>query len=385
MDINLFSKMIGDAHFSDYKKMRYKYGDDFDEFLSTLEELFYRSVPLDDGSGKDIVYIESCIQVDQGAVKLLLQGRSGDYGIKAAEDEIVASSAIESVDISRESVRRVLGGMAPKDEQEGRILGFKKGLEFIADTANAITQENIHALYMMAVSDFLTDENKLMEGEFYRHDSVYVVGGGIEHSGVPCRELPKMMGMLVDYINTDSGENDLIKAAIIHFYIAYLHPYFDGNGRMARLIHLWFLIRRGYRSALFVPFSSCIERSRGAYYKAFSAVEDNRKYSGRIDVTPFILYFAQNVYGKMSCNAEGDLLNEYRSVLNSGKVTPKEAELWNFVISRYGTEEFSTKQLEKDYGDVAYATVRSFVMKFKSLGLLSCTDYGGRKRYRAAE
>ena len=44
----------------------------------------------------------------------------------------------------------------------------------------------------------------------------------------------------------------------------------------------------------------------------------------------------------------------------------------------YGDAEFSTKQLEKDFGDTAYATIRSFVLKFKKLGLLESTQYGNR-------
>ena len=64
----------------------------------------------------------------------------------------------------------------------------------------------------------------------------------------------------------DSPMNDLLKAALIHFYIAYLHPWFDGNGRMARLMHLWYLVQQQYSSALFVPLSEYVEKSRRAYY-----------------------------------------------------------------------------------------------------------------------
>lgn len=43
------------------------------------------------------------------------------------------------------------------------------------------------------------------------------------------------MKSLIDFINDDDDINDLIKATIIHLYIAYVHPYFDGNGRTVRL------------------------------------------------------------------------------------------------------------------------------------------------------
>ena len=51
-------------------------------------------------------------------------------------------------------------------------------------------------------------------------------------------------------------------------------------------------------------------------------------------------------------------------------------------MSCYGTEEFSTKQLEKDFGDAAYATIRGFVLKFEALGLISSVKYGARVKYK---
>lgn len=158
---------------------------------------------------------------------------------------------------------------------------------------------------------------------------------------------------------------------------------FDGNGRIARLVHLWFLIQKGYRSALFIPFSSWIEKSRKAYYDAYTVIEENRKLSGKIDVTPFILYFTNNVYNKMNeGSAAVETLTVYDDAVKDGKITEKETQLWKFVLSAYGTGEFSTKRLEKDFGDAAYATIRGFVLKFEHLGLLSSVKYGPRVKYK---
>ena len=125
---------------------------------------------------------------------------------------------------------------------------------------------------------------------FYRHDSVYIVGQEMEHTGLPYEKLPEYMSKFVTFINVESTMNDLLKAVVIHFYIAYLHPYFDGNGRIARLVYLWYLQRQGYSSALFIPFSSYIEQSRKEYYSAYSLAEGNAKISGVMDVTAFLLY-----------------------------------------------------------------------------------------------
>jgi len=383
MEIKTFTKILKDKAFVDYKKMKYKYGADFDAFLDNLEELYYKTLPILDFDGGNVVFIENHARVSQNTVKLLLREQKQNYGIKAAEEEIIATSAIESIDFSRDSVRNILKGMAPKDENETRIMGLKKGLEFIADTDNKISEENLYKLYMMTVGDFLKNEDSLPKGSFYRDDAVYVVGDGVEHTGLSAKKVPEFMKTLIDFANSEDDINELVKASIIHFYLAFVHPYFDGNGRMARLLHLWFLIQKGYRSALFIPFSSRIEKSRKAYYDAYTLIEENKKYSGKIDVTPFILYFIENVYDKMN---EGSSATEtfevYENALKQGKITEKEAKLWKVVLSYYGTDEFSTKQLEKDFGDAAYATIRSFVLKFEELGLLSSTKYGTRNKYR---
>ena len=51
------------------------------------------------------------------------------------------------------------------------------------------------------------------------------------------------------------------------------------------------------------------------------------------------------------------------------------------MISHYGTDEFSTKQLEKDFDNAAYATIRAFVLKFEGMGLLVSKKYGARVKY----
>lgn len=387
MDITLFTQIQKDKHFTDYKKMNYKYGNDFNSFLETLEKLYYKALPLNDFDENPIVFIENYATINQNTIKLLLQAQNQRYGIKAAENEIIATSAIESIDFSRESVRNILKGLAPKDEQETRILGVKKGLEFISDITNKITEDNIYKLYMMTVGDFLPDNNnKLLDGKLYRHDTVFIVSNQLEHSGLDYKKVPSFMKTLIEFINTEDNINDLVKAAIIHFYFAYVHPYFDGNGRMARLIHLWFLIQKGYQSTLFIPFSSQIEKTRKAYYNAYSSIEENKKYSGKIDVTPFILYFTNNVYNQLSKDSiRFETLTNYDETFKSGNVTEKENLLWKFVLSFYGTDEFSTKQLEKDFDDAAYATIRAFVLKFEKLGLLTSVRYGTRIKYKVVK
>lgn len=385
MDAIKFSKMLSDKHIVDFKKLKYKYPDDFDEFVEILKSSYYEELPINDFKGNSIVYLNSCTGVNLDAVKLLYTSQNSAYGTKALEEEIVATSAIESIDFNRDSVRNIMKGLAPKDEEENRIFGLKQGFEFISHKENKITEENIFKLYMMAIGNFLDDESKPKQGNFYRHDTVYVMSDRVEHSGIDHKKLPEYMKSFIEFANESDNINDLLKATMLHFYIAYLHPYFDGNGRMARLIQMWFLIQKGYESTLFVPFSSYVEKSRRKYYDAYTLVEENYKLSGVIDITPFLIYFTQNVYEKMTGDTvKANTLEKYNSALSSGEITEKEAKLWQFVLSTYAGDTFTTKQLEKDFGNAAFATVRTFVLKFTNLGLLNAQKMKNKVLYSVA-
>lgn len=75
-------------------------------------------------------------------------------------------------------------------------------------------------------------------------------------------------------------------------------------------------------------------------------------------------------------------LQVYQTALANRKITEKERLLWEYVLSAYGTEEFTTKQLEKDFRNAAYATIRTFVMKFHEMGLLAARKAGNRVYYK---
>ena len=95
------------------------------------------------------------------------------------------------------------------------------------------------------------------------------------------------------------------------------------------------------------------------------------------------MYFIENIYHKLDNALPAPMTTgAFDDMLAQGKITEKESVLWRFVLSAYGNAEFSTKQLEKDFGNAAYATIRGFVLKFEGLGLLQSVKYGNRRKYR---
>lgn len=385
MELKTFTEMFSDKNALDFNKLKYKFGEEnLAGYLDTLNGSFYHELALRDFKGMSTVLLPAKINMTTQLIKAFAGSYSSEkYGIQSMEDEIISTLSIEQIDSSRESVRKILNGGAPETSNENKAYGIKRGLDFIAEPANKITEENLYQLFKLAVGDFLDDEDRLMPQYKYRHDAVYVVGQNIEHQGINYQLLPERIVEMIDYIHRDDGLDQVIKSIIIHYYFAYLHPYFDGNGRMARLLQLWYLVQIGYTSSLFIPFSAYINESKGLYCKAFTLISNNYKLSGSLDVTPFVLYFIDNVLSKLQKKAEPtNALIKFDNLLQTGEITAKEKDLFYYVLSAYGTNEFSTKQLEKDYKNAAYATIRSFVLKLDSKGLLASQKYGNRVRYR---
>lgn len=385
LSLEKYLLMLSDKAFYDFEKMLHKYGkEELPLFIEALSKSLYVRLPLKDFGGGNIVILPCKINLTSQLKKSLLKTYFGQgYGLEAMESEIMSTLAIERIDTTREGVRRILAGGAPRDDNEKKAYGLKRGLDYISDVSNRISEDNLRRLYQMAVGEYLGREEELPPGRRYRNGPVYVVGDYMVHEGLPAEKLTSYMADFIGYINNDDELDQITKSVVIHYYIAYLHPYFDGNGRIARLLQLWYLVQKGYSQALYTPFSAFIQESKSWYYKAFTRISDNIRIAGVLDVTPFALYFIEHVLAKLETGkAAADVTAKIQALLEKGVITVKEKELIDYVLSRYGRQEFSTKQLEKDFGNAAYATIRSFVLKFAEYGIFGKAEYGARVRYR---
>lgn len=90
--------------------------------------------------------------------------------------------------------------------------------------------------------------------------------------------------------------DDIIKTFVFHFYFVYIHPFCDGNGRIARIINNSRLYFFGLKKMKFLPISSSIDANRNGYYKAITECEkivsENKvsKEEKWLDISPFISY-----------------------------------------------------------------------------------------------
>lgn len=385
MDVKTFLSYINSRQFPDYGKLARidDYNKNLPEFLYIFKELYCQKLPFVGCAENVLVFSEKCISVPQEAVKSLMAAQNGRYGIKNAEEEIISSAALEKGDLDADLVHRIVNGLAPASSSEDQIFEMKKGFDFIANPDNSITEKNLFTLYQKVFGNRLSTHELPTKSYAYRDNISFNDDDNLTFSLNSYESISRNMPALISFINAKDDINDLVKAGIIHFYILHLKPYVDGNGIMARLLHLWFLVQKGYPSALYLPLSSRIMDSVDAYQNALTLIGKNIEHIGCIDVTPFIMYLMKHVYTPLPSDISKSATSKlYDSMLKKGKITEKEANLWQFVLSRYGTNEFSTKQLEADFRNAAYATIRSFVIKFEQFELLSCKKYGTRPKYR---
>ncbi|MFA7417947.1 MAG: Fic family protein, partial [Acholeplasma sp.] len=217
--------------------------------------------------------------------------------------EIESSLAIEGIRSTRTKIE-ILNKTEYDDLTELNDIITKNmllGYEFVKN--NDITEENIYKLYNILSRKCLENNELLLPGNFYRHDEVHIVDGAnaVVDYGVDWKLLPHLMGELIDFINEEKTyEEHLIASHIIHFYLVYLHPYFDYNGRMARLMSFWYNFRHvPSLSSLLVSEAINSRIHKNGYY---NAIMNSRK-SGN-DITYFLEYMGNIVlkYSKIYIN-----------------------------------------------------------------------------------
>ena len=173
----------------------------------------------------------------------------------------------------------------------------KKGDKMILNTYRAVKYLNLTSRRdvdtLVQLWKIVTDgvcDNPNLSGERFRK-GVVVVG---THEAPDVELLDYCMKQFFSFYHGDNLDNPYIKAAVLHFYFVYMHPFCDGNGRISRLLTSDFLIRSGLENFSALTLSKTINETSHAYYEALENSENSFH-----DVTPFILYILKTVYDNL--------------------------------------------------------------------------------------
>ena len=116
------------------------------------------------------------------------------------------------------------------------------------------------------------------------------IDGGVLHQPPPAEHLPARLQALCDFANGDSDDEDtfihpVVRAILLHFWLAYDHPFEDGNGRTARVLFSWFMRTKGYWLVEYLSISKILREAPGQYNRAFLLTETDEG-----DTTYFLIH-----------------------------------------------------------------------------------------------
>ncbi|MFM2314571.1 MAG: hypothetical protein RLZZ04_3847 [Cyanobacteriota bacterium] len=209
-------------------------------------------------------------------------------------EEAITSSQLEGASTTRKVAKKILeNNLQPKDKSQRMIVNnFLLMKEVLAKQAENLSLEMILELHQIATFEAI--ENQAIPGQLRKNDDIYVGDSDQESFYQPPtsaslnERLENLCAFANEYHSREDADNfihPVIKAIILHFMIGYIHPFGDGNGRTARALFYWSMLRSGYWLFEFVSISKLIQSQRIAYDKAFLYTETDD-----FDLTYFVYH-----------------------------------------------------------------------------------------------
>jgi Fic family protein len=268
-----------------------------------------RNIPLADTYGRpfgftlpDVVlrhlhYVDQRCSGEIAMEKAVTSQREAErrFLVNSLMEEAIRSSQLEGATTSRRVAKEMLlSGRPPQDRGERMIANNYRALQFVRDDLSGdLTSEAVLELHRIVTEGTL--QNPDAAGRLQRPDEERVAVFDRDdqerpiHRPPSAEELPKRMELLCRFANgMDDGDqfvHPVVRAILLHFWLAYDHPFEDGNGRTARLLFFWVMRKHGYWLAEYLPISRFIRKAPAQYERAFLESETDEG-----DTTYFLIH-----------------------------------------------------------------------------------------------
>ncbi len=215
------------------------------------------------------------------------------YLIKSLVEESITSSQLEGAATTKKVAKEMIRqGRDPKDKNEQMIFNNYNAMRFIQDMkSEGLTPSMVFELHRIITENTLDDPEKA--GVFRTdEDDKHVIdraSANILHTPPKAEELGRRMTAMCIFANgaeqADFFIHPVIRAILLHFVLAYDHPFVDGNGRTARALFYWSMISQGYWLTEFISISRVIKKAPAQYEKVFLYTETDNE-----DTTYFLIH-----------------------------------------------------------------------------------------------
>ncbi len=216
------------------------------------------------------------------------------YLVHALIEESIASSQLAGASTAREIAKEMIrDGRQPRDRGERMICNNYRTMMSILELKDQeMTRDLLRGIHKMVIDG--TRDDPSAAGRFRGPGEDMVVGddhGVLFHVPPPARELERRLDKMCDFANGVTPEgfiHPIVRSMILHFWLAYDHPFVEGNGRTARALFYWSMLRHGYWLFEYISISRMISKAPVQYGRAFLDTETDEN-----DLTYFLVYHAE--------------------------------------------------------------------------------------------
>lgn len=259
------------------------------------------------------------------------------YLIRSLWEESISSSQLEGASTTHNVAKEMLRTQRlPRTKDEQMIYNNYLAMRFIQEHKNEeLTPTFIYDLHKIVTDKTLEakDENKAgrLRGS---NDDVRVVDittNETLHTPPIASELPDRLEVLCKFANSEQTDffiHPAVKAIILHFMLAYEHPFVDGNGRTARAIFYWYMAKNNYWLMEYCSISSILKKAHAKYSRAFLYTESDDS-----DLTYFIIH-QLDVIQQAIKSLHDYIARKVESVQDAKQLLRKNKTLQNHLNSR---------------------------------------------------
>jgi len=304
---------------------------------------------------------QQCHQYDMnfggswGAGSLIQDEHRERYLVSSLMEEAISSSQMEGAATTRRVAKDMLRRHAtPRDRSQQMIVNNYQTIRFIVEHK----QEPLTMEMLLHIHHLMTDrtmERPEDAGQFRKNDDVVVenaITHDIVHRPPSYRDIPQFVDHLCSFFNASQPPtfiHPIIRGIVIHFMLAYMHPFVDGNGRTSRALFYWYMLREGYWLTEYLSISRIIYRSKNSYEKAFLCSE-----ADGMDIGYFIAYHLRVL---------GLAFRDLQSYLQR-KIEEREAAAAYLSIPGLNERQAEMIKMYADNPNAMY-TVREFQARFQ--------------------
>jgi Fic family protein len=370
--------------------------------------LFLQEIPLRDTAGRSFSYgIPAAAQrslhhVDQrcsGEIAMAEVVTTDEqarhhYLVNSLMEEAIRSSQLEGATTTRRVAKELLRtGRAPRDRSELMIFNNYCALEFMREgMGEQLEPETVLELHRILTEGTLEDPTaagRLQSAADERVDVVDATDGSIIHKPPPAEQLPERLQALCDFANQGDEDSEgfihpVVRAILLHFWLAYDHPFEDGNGRTARALFYWYMRTRGYWMIEYLSISRILRDAPAKYSRAFLLTETDDG-----DTTYFLLHQLRTIERAVEQlhaylrRKVSEIRDVERLIDGATGLNHRQLALLSDAI-RHPDDLYSYQSHARSHR-VTHETARTDLMQLHDRGLLRRRKIGRRHVYGAVE